>query len=210
MSSANSQKIIAGSLQYQAEVYLAGLPSVCSSESASFKKEFSMKEIWKDIKNYEGRYQVSNFGEIKSLKRKGILKKRILEPCKMTTGYFQVILYKNNKIKAYSISRLVAIHFIENKYNKSDVNHKDGNKANNYANNLEWNTRKENIHHAIDNGLMKSIKGERNYNAKLTEKQIINIRKSFPIKTYNELSKEFNVTYSNIYYIIKRKTWKNI
>ena len=105
--------------------------------------EVGVGEIWKDIPNYEGLYQVSNLGNIKSLFRY----KKILKPIKNTLGYLKVSLYKNKKIKVFSIHRLVAETFIPNPNNLPEINHKDGNKGNNNVENLEWCTRQQNILH---------------------------------------------------------------
>lgn len=110
-----------------------------------------MKEIWKDIKDYEGLYQVSNWGRVKSLKR--LVKKwngsrtvseKILQPLIQSNGYYYVGLVKNNKRINYKIHRLVAEHFIPNPNNYKEVNHKDENKTNNVVTNLEWCDRKYN------------------------------------------------------------------
>lgn len=102
-----------------------------------------MKEIWKDIPEYEGIYKISNLGRVKS-------KNKIRKPyLRKTTGYCYVTLSKNNKVKCYSIHRLVANSFIDNIEKKPYVNHIDGNKQNNNVKNLEWVTQKENVIHAI-------------------------------------------------------------
>lgn len=92
-------------------------------------------EIWKDIKEYEGLYQVSNLGRIKSLK---FGKEKILKPINHTGGYLCVDLSKNNKRLYVKIHRLVAEAFIPNPENLLQVNHKDENKKNNCVDNLEW------------------------------------------------------------------------
>jgi len=107
-----------------------------------------MLEIWRDIKNYEGIYEVSKLGRIKSISRNGTIKEnRILKPNKVM-GYSQIVLYKNNKREYKKIHRLVAETFIPNLENKREVNHKDGNKTNNCVDNLEWVTTSENQLHS--------------------------------------------------------------
>ena len=137
-----------------------------------------MQEIWKDIKGYEGLYQVSNLGNVKSLGRITYggkygthkLKEKILK----TTGtgkYYQVILRKNSKNKSFYIHRLVGIAFIDNINNYSDINHKDGNTHNNNLNNLEWCTRSDNIKHSYKALKRKaSVKGFIEYNEKQKRK----------------------------------------
>lgn len=124
-----------------------------------------LKEIWKDIKGYEGLYQISNLGNVKALTRKynwrGTIRKtteKILLPQLTWNGYFRVI-FKNNK--KYRVHRLVAEAFILNPLNLSQVNHIDGNKQNNCVDNLEWCTRSENIKHAYKKGLIVAPKGEK-------------------------------------------------
>ncbi len=120
-----------------------------------------MIEVWKDIPGYEGHYQVSNLGSVKSIERlrrtkgTGITKvcERIVKPTIDKFGYCKVCLFKNGKRKYCKPHRLVAIAFIPNPDNKPEVNHKDGNKTNNNVSNLEWNTASENMRHAFANGL---------------------------------------------------------
>ena len=131
------------------------------------------KEIWKDITEYKGLYQVSNLGNVKSLPKfinnspKSELigyysKEKILKPFKNPKGYQLVKLYKNKHKCTKKIHRLVAEAFIPNKNNLPQVNHIDGNKMNNNVNNLEWCTNKENQIHAWENNLQKRKFGKEN------------------------------------------------
>lgn len=88
-----------------------------------------MKEIWKDIKGFEGKYQISNCGNVKSLCYHGSNISKILKP-RIKARYMYVALSLNNKVSHKKIHRLVAEHFIPNPQNKAYVNHKDGNKHN--------------------------------------------------------------------------------
>lgn len=111
-------------------------------------------EIWKDIPEYEGLYQVSNLGRVKSFKRNGNSKDRILKPSKNRCGYLQVILYKNRKTKTFTVHRLVALAFISNTLNLPCINHKDENKENNHVNNLEWCTHEYNNNYGTHNEII--------------------------------------------------------
>lgn len=112
-------------------------------------------EIWKDIKGYEGLYQVSNLGRIKSLGRtqrcqgnkQEYRKERIMKQ-HLRGGYYQVSLCKNSKHKHFGVHRLVALVFLDNPEAKEEVNHKNGIKTDNRVDNLEWVTRSENAIHA--------------------------------------------------------------
>ena len=112
--------------------------------------------MWKDIglfenKDFTGKYEVSNNGEVRNVKTKHILK-----PLLGSNGYYKVGLWSNQKVKHRVIlHRIVATMFCSNTHNKQQVNHIDGNKLKNNACNLEWCTPKENIKHAIDAGLKK-------------------------------------------------------
>ena len=111
-------------------------------------------EIFKDIKGYEDKYQVSNYGRIKRKKRtykqaRGLRtnEERILKCCVKPNGYLRVSFRVGNKSKYYMIHRLVGIAFIPNNKNKPQINHKDKNRQNNRIDNLEWCTSLENVHH---------------------------------------------------------------
>lgn len=104
-----------------------------------------MKEEWRDVEGYEGLYQVSNYGRVKSLERY-VVKERILRPGNVN-GYMAVNLYSENGKNREYIHRLVAKAFIDNPNNLPYVNHRDENKANNYAENLEWCTPKYNVNY---------------------------------------------------------------
>ena len=93
------------------------------------------KQVWKDIKNYEGLYEVSNYGNVRSLKFGKI---RYLKPANNGNGYNDVILCKNGQKKHFKVHRLVANAFIENPNNYPQINHKDEDKTNNKVENLEW------------------------------------------------------------------------
>lgn len=120
-----------------------------------------MEEIWKAVVGYESNYEVSNCGNVRSKNRSTIgvngikytHKSKPLRPAKNKYGYLQVALSLNNKLSSYCVHVLLAKAFIDNPDNKATVNHKDGDKTNNYVFNLEWATKSEQTIHALTNGL---------------------------------------------------------
>lgn len=121
-----------------------------------------MKELWKDIEGYEGYYQISNLGRVKSLER-DVYRKRdgafcrhkpesIKAPVTSTDGYYQVKLCVDGENKCIGIHILVARAFIPNPKNLPEVNHIDTNRKNNCVDNLEWCTHQENVAHSRDLG----------------------------------------------------------
>jgi hypothetical protein len=148
-----------------------------------------------------GRVISTKFGKTKELKQF------------INSGYYCVGLSINNKVFAFLVSRLVAEIYHPNPNNLPEVDHIDCNKLNNHVDNLEWVTYSENIKRAFKNGLIKHY-GEDNSKSKLTEKDIIWIRKNY-IPRHKEfggrpLSVKFNVTFGLISNIIKRRCWKHI
>lgn len=138
----------------------------------------AFSEKWLTIAGYEGLYEVSNMGRVKSLARdianKGLFgsrstchnKELFLKGRPSSQGYLSVVLFKNAKTKQVRIHRLVAQLFLENPLNKPEVNHKDGDKNNCSLANLEWCTPAENSQHAFDTGLSKKFFGADNKSAK--------------------------------------------
>lgn len=111
----------------------------------------NIQEIWKDVAGFEGIYQISSHGRLRS--NKGMLVRKLYIT---QLGYQCITLNRNGRKKTFKIHRLVASAFIANPDNKKSVNHKDGNKLNNCTENLEWTTHAENIKHAYEIGLMVS------------------------------------------------------
>lgn len=111
-----------------------------------------MKEIWKNIEGYEGKYQISNFGRARTLNYKRTGKIKILKLCMISTGYYVLVIRTGgagSKQLHLLVHRLVAKTFIPNPDGKEFVNHKDGNRLNNKIDNLEWCSREENEIHKI-------------------------------------------------------------
>lgn len=137
-----------------------------------------MKEIWKDVPNYEGKYQVSNKGRVKSIKRTvkhngsktRTFPEKILKPNKVSFDYLQVTLYNNGKRKCRYIHNLVMESFIGKKPNGYEVNHIDEDKSNNQLENLEYITRKENNNYGtrIERMIKSNVNGKKSKKVKET------------------------------------------
>lgn len=173
-------------------------------------------EIWKDIIDFEGLYQISSFGNVKSLPR--IIKYKngrhrpfsgcLIKGGKTPTGYVFVNLKKEGYKESNYIHRLVAEYFLQNIENKPTVNHKDGDKSNNHYSNLEWCTHSENTIHAFNTDLMK--KGQDCSYSKLTEYQVLEILENKQCLMKKELAEIYGVSKSCIGSITFRKTWKHL
>ena len=167
-----------------------------------------MEEIWKPIRGYETRYSVSNFGRVRRIggRKPGYVLKPLLY-----RNYFHAALWDNGgKAKFKTIHRIVAQTFIPNPRKKPQVNHRDSNKLNNHFENLEWVTIKENAHHAFLNGRYDHMIGTNNMNAKLTPKDVREIRRLKGFVTQKELSKRFGIASRNIIAVQKRRVWKQV
>jgi hypothetical protein len=179
-------------------------------------------ENWKDVSGYEGAYQVSDFGRVRSCdrvvlhnfggeaKRKG----QILKGVPDKDGYLKVNLKCKQIGKSSIVHRLVAIAFIPNPENKPHVNHKDGIKNNNVLSNLEWNTLCENRQHAYDTGLQHSYtrQGEKSNFNKLKESEVLEIRSIYKkgVITHKQIAEKYNVSVGAVQAIINRVNWKQI
>lgn len=129
-----------------------------------------MIEIWKDITGYEGLYQVSNLGRVKSTQYFHGTNERILKPISTHNGYFRVHLRKDGKLKTFKIHRLVAEAFIPNPDNLPQINHKDEDKTNNRVDNLEWCSARYNCNYGGRNELIRQYGGRPRKNSNSTKK----------------------------------------
>lgn len=171
-----------------------------------------MKEIWKDVKGYEGIYKVSNLGRVKSLDRvlirkdgkKYTAKGKNLKPHPDKDGY-QIVRLKKPGCKAYTIPihRLVGLGFIDNPKNKPYINHKSGIKHQNDVENLEWCTPSENTKHAIENGFIDPG------NNKLSKEDVVYIKYQSN-ENVKELASKYDISIGTVYHIKQGHSWKQI
>lgn len=160
-----------------------------------------MKEIWKDIEGYNGKYQVSNKGNVRStdrivkvireVKYKGHMLRKWLDK----DGYLQVSMYgRKNKVH-----RLVASAFIDNPLDKPQINHKDMNKQNNSVENLEWCTNAENIRHSYINNPNRG-RGGAKYGKNQNSAPVVQLQDGKIIRTYDSMSrtKEYGFNPSSV------------
>ena len=174
------------------------------------------EEIWKDIIGYEGYYQVSNKGSVRSLDREVPLvsnvtsfhlkkrKGRELSLCTTKSGYCTAGLYKDGKGVHHSVHRLVAKHFLPQ--TAETVNHKDGNKTNNCVENLEWCSQKENTIHRSK--VLGKARGQKQHLSKLTEEQVLEIFSRLSKgEATRKLARDYGVSASSLHSIKIGESW---
>lgn len=178
-----------------------------------------MQEIWKPIPGYEGLYDVSNTGKVRSLDR--IVRSRwgTDKPIKgglkaftqNSQGYKSIHLYKSGKMGRAYVHRLVASVFHPNPNDLPQVNHLDGDKANNAAMNLEWCTATSNCVHAVREQLYENAKGEQSGNAKLTESDVREVRQlAARGEMHKDIAAIFGIGRKAITKIVNHQRWKHV
>lgn len=180
-----------------------------------------MQEQWRKVRKYDNlkfTYEVSNTGKVRNSDNKRLLKYGI-----DAFGYTTVQFISNEvnpksgryKRKTAKVHRIMAEEFIPNTENKETVNHIDGIKSNNSISNLEWATRHEQLYHAYRLGLKVADRGSSNVNAKLTDNQVIEIRRLYKKGDKNgfgsgKLGKNYGVNETTILNIVNYRTYKNV
>lgn len=172
--------------------------------------------MWKTIPDYNGLYEASDDGHIRSVTRKitsctgqeYMHHGKELKPDVLKNGYSIVHLMKDGSRKARYIHRLVAETFLPNEENLPTVNHIDGDKKNCSVQNLEWSSYSSNNQHAYDTGL--KPRGEGFYNAKLCEDDVREIRRNGKCETYKTIGDRYHVSPATIRDVLLNKTWRNI
>lgn len=168
-----------------------------------------MIEIWRDIIEYRGMYQISNFGKVKSLLNYAGVTERILKSRSYPSGHLYVNLYKNGKKTTRKIHRLVIENFIGMPIAGQECRHMDGNPKNNHANNLQWGTRSENLIDMKRHGT--NPVGETHSRSKLNEREVLLIIKllSQGMKQ-KDIAIQFGVSPMTVSDIKCNKKWKHL
>lgn len=165
-----------------------------------------MNEIWKPVYGYEGLYEVSNLGWVRSTPRKGTGGKVLKEG--YIKGYACVSLSSASSTNTRLVHRLVAAHFIENDKSLPEVNHKDGNKLNNSASNLEWTDRDGNMVHARVTGLVDN-RGDKHGMHKLDVQAVLSIKSAKNVSN-KHLAVLWGISEQTVSDIKTGKTWKHL
>lgn len=182
------------------------LPALSSLIIKQVEAGVFMKEIWKDIPGYEGLYQASSLGRIRSLDREKwngyclyLNKGRVMKQSVINSGREVVSLCVNSKVKRMLVYRLVAMAFIPNPNNYPQVNHIDGNPRNNRADNLEWCNQSGNEIHKL------YTLGHTNSSLLYPPKKVIRVQDGTVFRSLSEASRETGIPAPTLYYDIKNK-----
>lgn len=166
--------------------------------------------IWKDVVGYEGLYQVSNTGLVKSLVRKGRTQEIVMSPKNKKKGYKEVTLYKDNNKSSVTIHQLVAQAFIPNPNNYNCVLHKDDCPPNNHMDNLMWGTLGDNNKDRTNKG--RQAKGEKHGRAVLTEQDVLAVRELRSKTGWGspKISKYLGLSANAVGGVLYNNKWKHV
>lgn len=179
------------------------------------------QEIWRPVVGYEGNYEVSSLGRIRSVERVVYRRSKLGKSCPLFAksklrlfgqnwaGYQMVNLSVSGSVRNIAVHRLVAKAFCENPHGNPQVDHKDGNNKNNRSDNLEWVTGLENMRRSFRRGHY-IPRGEQSPHAVLSERDVRLIRALNGVLTKKQIGDTYGVTESNIYAIISRRSWAHI
>ena len=172
-------------------------------------------ECWLPIDGTESRYLVSNMGRILTMSyknKKGTDGMRIMKPALDANGYLRTMVKMNGRYKTIKVHRIVAEAFIQNYFEKPQVNHIDNNRANNKASNLEWVTFKENIAHMMNQGRQTFNNGEKNGKSILTEDIVRKIRMEYKpyVVMMKDLAQKYGVKTCTIKDILTGRSWMSV
>lgn len=172
-------------------------------------------EVWRPVVGYEGYYEVSSLGNVRSVDRyvegrNGMLKSTDICKWKNHGNYLQVSLHKDDKKNGYGVQRLAGFAFVPNPLNLPEANHINTIRYDNRSNNINWMTGEDNKKYSIEMGTW--CHGERHNKTKLKEPDVIEIRRLHATGEYNyeDLAKMYNINPCNISRIVKRINWKHL
>ena len=166
------------------------------------------EERWLPVVGFEGWYEISDWGRLKrAMSGKGTFVGRILCGGLDKDGYRYTSLSIDGIAHKVKIHRLVMAAFVGPCPEGKEVNHKDGDKTNNYVENLEYITHRENNIHALNTGLRTSPRGEAHCHSKVTEKDVHEIRRSHGEKSNKEIAERFGITKPAVCHIVSRRNW---
>ena len=163
-----------------------------------------MSENWKDVPGYEGAYEVSDAGRVRSL-----LSNRILKPYKTNNGRNIVSLYKDGLRQRFLVYRLVLITFVGHPDEGQVACHNDGDRTNDQLSNLRWDSQSRNCADKEDHGTAQV--GERHGRAILKDSDVIEMRRMYANGyRQTEIARKFNYCISNLGRILRRESWKHV
>lgn len=177
-----------------------------------------MGEIWKPVVGYEGRYEVSNLGRVRTFAKSNST--RLNEAPKLMTpdfnegnqcSYPRVVLWKGRRGSRFMVHHLVMATFVGPRLPKIEVNHKDGNKGNPALSNLEYVTKTENERHKFEVLGHRVNQGSKHGMAKITEENVLEILRLYKTgMTCTQIAPKFSLCVSSICLMVKRKTWRHL